>query len=50
MSLDGDSHQCPDCYKYASKYFDEACPDCGEELKEVQAYQDDSGEWVVVDD
>ena len=48
-SYDGDSHQCPSCLKFASKVADECCSSCGSELEEREVVQDETGEWVLVE-
>jgi len=53
-SADGVSHRCPDCNKFAAKLHDHGCPDgceVEEECDEVQAAENDDGDWEeVIDD
>jgi len=46
-SLNGESHQCPDCNKFASKIAEAACPECEEgDLDQIEAVEDEEGNLV----
>jgi ssDNA-binding Zn-finger/Zn-ribbon topoisomerase 1 len=46
-SYDGMGHQCPVCNRFSALYADVGCPDCGEDMRETEAYWNGST-WVEV--
>ena len=45
---DNYNHQCPECKKFGAKYADIPCPQCHEEMEEVEGWMTEDGQYFII--